>query len=78
MISCEPHEKKYVHSPENIKVTNDLIDALYNKDYDKFDELRSKVIFPLSLLKAYGKDFVIRNGLPIITAEIVNDTDWLK
>jgi hypothetical protein len=73
-----PDEDKYVLSDENMKVTHDFIDALKNKDWDKIAELETKIIFPLKTLKSFGQEFVIRHGLPTITAEIANDTEWLK
>ena len=78
MIEALPHERKYVLSPENVQVAHDIADAIAAKDYDKMDELAKKMILPLSLLKGYGKEFVLATGLPTITAEIANDTDWLK
>ena len=71
-------EKRYTLSPENIQVARDMVDALVAKDQHKIDELATKMVLPLSLLKAFGKDFVLRNGLPTVTAELANDTDWLK
>ena len=78
MIEALPHERKYVLSPENVQVAHDIADAIAAKDYDKMHELAKKMILPLSLLKCYGKERVLEYGLPTITAEIVNDTDWLK
>jgi hypothetical protein len=73
-----PDEKKYILSPENLQVCRDLVDALVARDQDRIDELRRKLILPLRSLKGYGREYVIRNGLPTITAEIADDTDWLK
>ena len=78
MATTLPHERKYVLSPENVQVAHDIADAIAAKDYDKMDELAKKLIIPLSLLKCYGKERVLEYGLPTITAEIANDTDWLK
>ena len=78
MTTTLPHERKYVLSPENVQVAHDIADAIAAKDYEKMDELAKKMILPLSLLKGYGKERVLEYGLPTITAEIVNDTDWLK
>ena len=78
MTKALPHERKYVLSPENVQVARDMLDALEIDDDEKIDELARKLILPLSRLKFYGKEFVLENGLPTITAEIVNDTDWLK
>ena len=78
MIEALPHERKYVLSPENVQVAHDIADAIAAKDYEKMDELAKKMILPLSLLKCYGKEFVLATGVPTITAEIANDTDWLK
>ena len=78
MTQTLPHEKKYVLSRENVKVAHQMADALGARDQEKIDELAKKLILPLSQLKAYGKEFVPENGLPTITAEIANDTDWLK
>jgi hypothetical protein len=73
-----PDEDKYVLSPENIQVNRDLADALVARDQDRIDELRRKFVLPLKALKGYGREYVIRHGLPTITAEIANDTDWLE
>ena len=78
MTEVLPHEKKYVLSPENVQVARDIVKAISAKDYEKMDELAKKMILPLSLLKGYGKERVLEYGLPTITAEIANDTDWLK
>ena len=78
MTKTLPHERKYVLSPENLQVARDMVDALDADDKEKIDELARKLILPLSRLKFCGKEFVLENGLPTITAEIVNDTDWLK
>ena len=78
MIEALPHERKYVLSPENVQVARDIVKAISAKDYEKMDELAKKMILPLSLLKGYGKERVLEYGLPTITAEIANDTDWLK
>ncbi len=74
----QPHEKKYVLSPENLKVNGQIAEALLADDMDKVDELLTKWILPLKSLKNLGREFVIRNGLPTVTAEIANDTDWLE
>ena len=78
MATTLPHEKKYVLSPENVQVARGIARAISAKDYDKMYELAKKLIIPLSLLKCYGKEFVLATGVPTITAEIVNDTDRLK
>ena len=78
MATTLPHERKYVLSPENVQVARDIVKAISAKDYEKMDELAKKMILPLSLLKGYGKERVLEYGLPTITAEIANDTDWLK
>ena len=78
MTTTLPHERKYVLSPENMQVARDIVRAISAKDYEKMDELAKKMILPLSLLKGYGKERVLEYGLPTITAEIANDTDWLK
>ena len=78
MATTLPHERKYVLSPENVQVAHDIADAIAAKDYEKMHELGKKLIIPLSLLKCYGKEFVLATGVPTITAEIANDTDWLK
>ena len=78
MTEILPHEKKYVLSPENVEVAREMARAISAKDYEKMDELGKKLIIPLSLLKCYGKEFVLATGVPTITAEIANDTDWLK
>ena len=67
-------------------LARDMVDALDEitstcggfYDKEKIDELARKLILPLSRLKFCGKEFVLENGLPTITAEIANDTDWLK
>jgi hypothetical protein len=78
MTTPHPDEDKYVLSKENLQVARDLADALMADDDDLIYELRTKFILPLRSLKGYGKEYVIRHGLPTITAEIANDTDWLK
>jgi hypothetical protein len=78
MTTPHPDEKKYTQSPENRQVCRDLVDALMADDIDQIYELRTKFILPLKALKGYGREYVIRNGLPTITAEIANDTEWLK
>jgi hypothetical protein len=78
MTTPHPDEDKYTLSPENIQTRNELVDALVARDQDRIDELRRKFVLPLKALKGYGRDYVIRHGLPTITAEIANDTDWLK
>jgi len=71
-------EKHYTLSPENIQVARDMADALAAWDQEKIDELATKMVLPLSMLKALGKDFVKKTGLPTVTAELAHDTDWLK
>ena len=78
MTKPHPDEDKYVLSPENVQVAFDMVDAMSAKDYEKMDELAKKLILPLSRLKFHGKEHVLKYGLPTITAEIANDTDWLK
>jgi hypothetical protein len=78
MTTPHPDEKKYTLSSENMKICRDLGDALVAGDRDRIDELRRKFVLPLRSLKGYGREYVIRHGLPTITAEIANDTDWLK
>ncbi len=78
MTTPHPDEDKYTLSPENMKVVDELMDALIANDMEKIDELATKLILPLRELKGYGKDKVRKYGLPTITAEIANDTDWLK
>ena len=77
-MMTQPHEKQYVLSPENVDIARQMADAIIAGDEEKQVELDKKLILPLSRLKSLGKDYVLENGLPTITAEIVNDTDWLK
>jgi len=72
------NEEQYTLSPENIQVAMDMVDALVAKDQEKIDELATKLVAPLSLLKIFGKDFVKETGLPTFHAELANDTDWLR
>ncbi len=76
----KPHidEKKYTHSPENKQATLDMADALVSYDMEEIRRAAKKVIFPLDTLKVFGKDFVNDYELSTITAEIANDTQWLK
>ena len=74
----QPHEEKYVLSPENVEIARQMADAVIANDEDKMAELDKKLVLPLRRLKAIGRDGVLRRGLPTITAEIVDDTDWLK
>ena len=74
----QPHEEKYCLSPQNMEYAHQMVKALVANDEEKMAELDKKLVLPLSQLKALGKEDVLRRGLPTITAEIVNDTDWLK
>ena len=78
MMNVQPHEEKYVLSPENMDIARELADALIARDDDKVAEMKRKLVLPLRRLKHLGKDYVLEHGLPTITAEIANDTDWLK
>ena len=78
MTKPHPDEDKYVLSPENVQVAFDMARAYIADDEEKMDELAKKLILPLSRLKFHGKEHVLKYGLPTITAEIANDTDWLK
>ena len=78
MIKLLSEEDKYVLSPENVEVAREMARAFIADDSEKMIELAKKLILPLRRLKSYGKDYVLENGLPTITAEIANDTDWLK
>ena len=78
MTKPHPDEDKYVLAPENVQCAMDMVDALAANDMEKVNELAKKLILPLRTLKGNGKEFVLRKGLPTITAEIANDTDWLK
>ena len=78
MSAIHPHEEKYCLSAENLEIANQMADAVIAKDHEKMAELDKKMILPLARLKSLGKEEVLRRGLPTITAEIVNDTDWLK
>ena len=71
-------EDKYVLSPENVEVAREMARAYIADDLEKMRELAKKLILPLSRLKFHGKEHVLKYGLPTITAEIANDTDWLK
>ena len=71
-------EDKYVLSPENVEVAREMARAYIADDEEKMDELAKKLILPLSRLKFHGKEHVLKYGLPTITAETANDTDWLK
>ena len=54
-------------------------DVLEGKgDMSKVYELNSKVVVPLSMLKALDKDLIHETGTSTLTAELANDTDWLK
>ena len=74
MIKLLSEEDKYVLSPENVEVAREMARAFIADDSEKMIELAKKLI-PLRRLKSYGKDYVLENGLPTITAEIANDTD---
>jgi hypothetical protein len=78
MTETQSKEDELLLSEENMKVVYELADALEAGDLDRIYELQTKMILPLKTLKYYGSEYVIRNGLPTITAEIANDTDWLK
>ena len=78
MIKLLSEEDKYVLSPENVEVAREMARAFIADDSEKMIELAKKLILPLRRLKSYGKDYVLENSLPTITAEIANDTDWLK
>ena len=71
-------EDDLVMSPENVQVAFDMIDALCADDDDEVDRLAKKMIVPANLLKVFGKEFVLRKGLPTITCELADDTKWLK
>ena len=77
-IKPHPNEDDYVLSPENVQCARDMVDALAAKDMERARELSKKLILPLWRLKSYGKEHILKNGIPTITAEIANDTDWLK
>ena len=76
----KPHidEKEYTHSPENKQATLDMSMALTANDTEEIQRLATKMVLPLGLLKAVGKDFIHKYNLPITTAELANDTEWLK
>ncbi len=76
----KPHinEKEYTHSPENQQATLDMADALVSGDAEEIRRVAKKIIFPLDTLKILGKDFINDYGFPTITAELANDTQWLK
>ena len=71
-------EDKLVNSPENQKMEDALVKAYIAGDKEEFNRLMKKVIAPASFLKALGKDFVKSKGLPTITCEMIDDTEWLK
>ena len=71
-------EDKLVDSPENSKNRRAMIDAYLAGDKEECRRLMKKVVAPASLLKALGKDFVKLRGLPTITCEMIDDTEWLK
>ena len=71
-------EDKLVNSPENLKNGRAMIDAYLAGNLEECDRLMKKAIVPASFLKALGKDFVKRRGLPTITCEMIDDTEWLK
>ena len=60
------------------QVAFELAEAYLAYDEEKMRELSKKLILPLSRLKSCGKEFVLEYGILTITAEIANDTDWLK
>ena len=71
-------EDKIVNSPENLKIQGELVQAYIDGDEEEFARLAKIMIAPSGLLKALGKEFVERRGVPTITCEMANDTDWLK
>ena len=71
-------EDKIVDSPENRKIRQASITAYIAGDHEECDRLAKKLIVPANLLKALGKDFVNSKGLPTITCEMIDDTEWLK
>ena len=71
-------ENKLYNSPENKKVRRAIVQAYVNGDKEEVDRLMKILIAPSGLLKALGKNFVERTGIPTVTCEAVNDTDWLK
>ena len=71
-------EDKLVDSPENRKIRQASIKAYIAGDREECDRLAKKLIVPSGLLKALGKDFVKSKGLPTITCEMADDTEWLK
>ena len=71
-------EQELIRSPENQKNSDAMIDAYLAGDQEEFDRLLKKVIMPSRLLKGLGKDFVKSRGMPTITCEMVDDTEWLK
>ena len=74
----QPHEEKYVLSPQNIEYVHQMVDAIVDDDEERMAELEKKIIIPLARLKTLGKEYIHKHGVPTITAELVNDTDWLK
>ena len=71
-------EDKLVNSPENLKNGRAMIDAYLAGNQEEFDRLMKKVIQPVSLLRGLGKGFVKSKGMPTITCEMINDTEWLN
>ena len=71
-------EDKLVNSPENRKIRRAMIDAYLAGDKEECHRLMKKIIQPASFLKALGRDYVKNRGLPTITCEMIDDTEWLK
>ena len=71
-------ERELINTPENRKVGRAMVQAYANGNKEEAERLMKKYIAPSGLLKALGKDFVERTGVPTITCEMANDTDWLK
>ncbi len=71
-------EQQYTLSADNMGVAEEMVEALESEDQQRIDELAAKMVLPLSLLKAIGKEKVAEYGFPTLTAELANDTEWLK
>ena len=82
-IKADYNEDDYVYSEENLQAIYATMDAMRDVldgkgDMSKVYELHSKAVFPLRMLKAAGKDIVLETRTSTLTAELANDTDWLK
>ncbi len=71
-------EDDLIVSPENQQATSEMVAALVANDMEEVHKIAKKMILPLDMMKAVGKDFVHRYGFPTTAAELANDTEWLK